>query len=191
MTAINRGIRIEICYAQGIGGDAGARRNFIGNLMGIIRATRGRGLVLSSECGRGVLGCRAPADVVNLMAVWGLGRERGEEGLGVNPRSVVVNEGLKRTSFRGVVDVVYGGEREVEEVQAKKGDGNGVGKKGKRKADPAEDGTPVISKRQAKKMRMEALKADKNASSPSQESTPVEDSARSNTPSTIKAKANG
>ena len=188
MTAVNAGIKIEICYSQGVEGDAGARRNFISNCLGIFRATRGRGLMLSSEA-RNVLGVRAPADVVNLMAVWGLGRERGEEALGGNPRGVVVNEGIKRSSFRGVVDVVYGGEREVEELRKEKsGTGAGVGKKGKWKMEDKEgneDIPPTISKRQQKRMRLEALKAEK-------ESTPMEGSSEPrDTFSTIKAKANG
>lgn len=160
MTAINSGIKIEICYTHGVSGDANARRNFIGNCMGIFRATRGRGLILSSEA-RDVLGVRAPADVVNLMVVWGLRRERGEEGLGVNPRGVVVNEGLKRSSFRGVVDVVYGGDREEVELKAKEKAADRIENKGKRKMDEKHDtdGTPIISRRQQKKMRLEALKA--------------------------------
>ena len=177
-------------------GDGAARRNFIGNLLAIVRATRGRGLVLSSEA-RSVLGVRAPADVVNLMAVWGLGREKGEEALGVNPRGVVVNEGIKRTSYKGVVDVVYGGEREVLEDQPKEkiANGSGIGKKGKRKAEDKDngDGTPTISKRQQKKMRLEALKTNNETSSPLKESTPREESStipKSDTLSTIKSKAN-
>lgn len=194
MTAVNRGVRIEICYAQATLEDAGARRNFISNTLGILRATKGRGLVLSSEA-RNVLGVRAPADVVNLMAVWGLGRERGEESLGINPKGVVTNEGLKRTSFRGVVDVVYGGERE-EQTKETPVNGSSVGKKGKRKIEEKDTNgheTPTISKRQAKKMRLEALKSGKEASSPSKEVTSREESAgiseRSDTPRTIKAKA--
>ncbi|KAG0651431.1 putative ribonuclease P subunit 3 [Hyphodiscus hymeniophilus] len=204
MTAVNAGIRIEICYTQGVLGDGNARRNFISNCMAIFRATKGRGLILSSEA-KNVLGVRAPADVVNLMAVWGLGRERGEEGLGVNPRGVVVNEGIKRSSFRGVVDVVYGGERAVEVPKAKaKTVQSGIGKKGKRERDDKDiaDGTPTVSKRQQKKMRLEALKAGKESSSPSKESTPMGDSTElsegastmipeANAPSTIKAQANG
>jgi ribonuclease P/MRP protein subunit RPP1 len=194
MTAVNAGIRIEICYTQGVLGDSNARRNFISNCLGIFRATRGRGLILSSEA-KSVLGVRAPADVVNLMAVWGLGRERGEEALGVNPRGVVVNEGIKRTSFRAVVDVVFGGEREI--VEQEKNNGLGIGKKGKRKADEKEvngDGTPTISKRQQKRMRLEALKAEKECSSPSKESAPRGEStgiSEAETPITIQAKANG
>ncbi|KAF8846888.1 PHP domain-like protein, partial [Acephala macrosclerotiorum] len=110
MTAVNRGIRIEICYAQATMGDASSRRNFISNCLGILRATSGRGLVVSSEA-TSVLGVRAPADVLNLLSVWGLGKDRGTEALDVNPRAVVVNEGIKRSGFRGVVDIIDGGDR--------------------------------------------------------------------------------
>lgn len=187
--------------------DAGARRNFISNCLGILRATRGRGLVVSSEA-RGVLGVRAPADVINLMAVWGLGRERGMESLNVNPRSVVENERIKRTSFRGVIDVIDGGERDLgksirtggptgidQEIHA---DGSGAGKKskGKRKANEKEasgDRTLPLSKRQAKKMRLEALKAEKESSAkdaaPSKGS--LGESGESDTLSTINSKENG
>lgn len=198
MAAIHRGIRFEICYAQATMEDSNARKNFISNCLGIFRATRGRGIVISSEA-KTALGIRGPADVVNLMAVWGLGRERGMEGLGDNPRSVVINEGLKRSSFRGVVDVVYGGERsatkdaDINEVQKNKANSGG---KGKRKADdnkePKEDGPPQISKRQAKKQRMEALKAAESNSSSSKETTPSKDTTFTviDTHNTIKAKAN-
>lgn len=127
MAAVSRGIRFEICYAQALGAeDARARSNFIANLSGLVRATRGRGLVLSSEAAR-PLDLRAPADVVNLLAVWGLGTERGAEALAANPRAVVVNEGIKRRGFRGVVDVVRaaGGKPS--------GDGDGDGRPGEKK----------------------------------------------------------
>lgn len=111
MAAVNRGILFEICYSQlfssTAASDPRARALFIGNVTEIFRATRGRGIVLSSEA-KGDKGgmLRAPADVVNLFSVWGLSNEKGLEALGTNPRSVVVNEGLKRRSFRGVVDIV-------------------------------------------------------------------------------------
>jgi ribonuclease P/MRP protein subunit RPP1 len=208
MTAVNRGIRFEICYAQATMEDAGARRNFISNCLGILRATKGRGLVVSSEA-KSVLGVRAPADVINLMAVWGLGREKGMESLTVNPRGVVVNDRIKRTSFRGVIDVIDGGERQPGKG-AKTGpggkdqeipvNGSGAGKKGKgkRKIDDKEgggDGTPQISKRQAKKMRLEALKAGKELSSAPKDAIspkdPAGDSREADTHSTIKTKGNG
>lgn len=114
MAAVARGSRFEISYGQALqqqGGNTGgvdaqrARSNFIGNVIGLLRATKGRGIVLTSEA-RSALGLRAPADVVNLLAVWGLGPERGFEALGAGARAVVVNEGVKRRGFRGVIDIV-------------------------------------------------------------------------------------
>lgn len=180
--------------------DSSARRNFISNCLGILRATKGRGLVVSSEA-KSALGVRAPADVINLLAVWGLGRESGIESLGVNPRGVVVNEGLKRSSFRGVVDVIEGGETkavndaETGNEKGKETNGSGIGKKymGKRKPEEINgEDTAQISKRQAKKLRLAALKAGKEPAS--KESTPTKEAVttkESYTPSTTKNKANG
>ncbi|KAI1431833.1 RNase P subunit p30 [Xylaria sp. CBS 124048] len=137
MFAVNRGVRFEVCYSQVLQGpapahvipkggrdtgsnasgagipppvDARARAAFIGNVASLIRATRGRGIVISSEA-RSVLGLRGPADVVNLLHVWGLPTDQATEGLRALPRGVVVNEGLKRSSFRGVVDIIGHAER--------------------------------------------------------------------------------
>ncbi|KAF2626967.1 PHP domain-like protein [Macroventuria anomochaeta] len=111
--AIARGIKIELCYSQGIlSSDPQAKRNLISNATQLIRVTRGRGLIFSSEA-KSVLGIRAPSDVINLASVWGLGSERGKDGLTKEPRSVVEHARLKRQSFKGVVDIVYGGEKPV------------------------------------------------------------------------------
>ena len=158
MTAVNRGVQFEICYAQATMENAGARRNFIGNCLGIIRATKGRGLVISSEA-KGVLGVRAPADVINLMAVWQLGQERGMESLTVNPRSVVVNERIKRTSFRGVIDVIDGGD-----MKTGKSIPSGESKRKVDEKEASGGSAPTMSKRQAKKVKLEALKAEKKPS---------------------------
>lgn len=106
MAAVNRGVYFEVCYGQMTSSqDPRARSVWVANVIELLRATRGRGIVLSSE-GKGGGYLRAPADVVNLLAAWGLGPEKGLEGLGVLPRAVVVNEGLKRRAFKGVVDIV-------------------------------------------------------------------------------------
>lgn len=111
MAAVARGALFEVCYSQLVTSSGGAadrqraRATFVANVLELARATRGRGIVLSSEA-RGPGELRAPADVVNLFAVWGLGPERGLDALGVNPRALVVNEGLRKRGFRGVVDVV-------------------------------------------------------------------------------------
>jgi ribonuclease P/MRP protein subunit RPP1 len=203
MTAINRGIRFEICYSQSVdsgGGDGNtARRNFIGNVIAIVRATRGRGLVVSSGA-QSVLGARAPADVLNLLGVWGLKMERGVESLGVNPRGVVVNEGLRRTSFRGVIDVVDGGEKAVKDPVQENGAKdkgnplNGAGKKqnGKRKAEETNgEATPQLSKRAAKKAKLKALQEEKAIPSPASDTPSKLPLTAENTPSKSQATANG
>ncbi|KAL0935083.1 RNase P subunit p30 [Colletotrichum truncatum] len=183
MAAVSRGVRIEVCYAQVLSSpsgqgptDARARACFISNLASLVRATKGRGIVVSSEA-KNALGLRAPADVVNLLAVWGLGSEKGTEALGVNPRGVVVNEGIKRTGFRGVVNVLEVGGREGDDAkkkgEGKKGENAGKGKQGekgnnaqKRKTpDETGDGPqPAVSKRQAKKLRLAQKEKDKSSS---------------------------
>ncbi|OJJ46055.1 hypothetical protein ASPZODRAFT_67737 [Penicilliopsis zonata CBS 506.65] len=118
--AIARGIRLEICYGPGVtGSGADARRNLIGNAMALIRATRGRGIIVSSEARR-ALGVRAPWDVINLTCVWGLSQERGKEAICEEARKVVALAKLKRTSWRGVIDVVHGGQAGTKEESATK-----------------------------------------------------------------------
>ncbi|RDW81717.1 ribonuclease P subunit p30 family protein [Aspergillus mulundensis] len=108
--AIARGIRFEICYGPGVTGSGlEARRNLIGNAMALIRATRGRGIIVSSEAKK-ALGLRAPFDVINLACVWGLSQELGKEAICAESRKVTALARLKRTSWRGIVDVVDGGQ---------------------------------------------------------------------------------
>ncbi|KIV89753.1 hypothetical protein PV10_07133 [Exophiala mesophila] len=121
-SALQRGIRFEICYSPGIGGGSGgpgsdARRNLISGATALIRATRGRGIILSSEA-RNALRLRGPYDVTNLAQLWGLGQERGKEAICEEANKVVRLAKIKRTSFRGVVDIVDGGRRE-EKPQSK------------------------------------------------------------------------
>ncbi|KAF3046648.1 hypothetical protein E8E12_011407 [Didymella heteroderae] len=169
--AITRGIKIELCYSQGIlSSDPQARRNLISNATQLIRVTRGgRGLILSSEA-KSVLGIRAPSDVINLASVWGLGSERGKDGLTKEARSVVEHARLKRESFKGVVDFKYGGEKPAP-IAKDKQDGKGKAKNqnGKRPSESLE-GTPapqtekLVSKREQKRQKQaKANAAEKEA----------------------------
>ncbi|KAF1997615.1 PHP domain-like protein [Amniculicola lignicola CBS 123094] len=179
-TAIARGVKIELCYSQALlSSDPVAKRNLISNAVQLIRVTRGRGLLFSSEA-KHVLGIRAPSDIMNLASVWGLGHERGKDGLTREPRSVVEFARLKRTSYRGVVDVVYGGEKpapeEKKEKPAHKTPKNQQNQKTqkeqnqtqtqtqKRKADSIES-TPVQSKEEKpmSKRAMKRLKKEQEA----------------------------
>ncbi|KAF7543455.1 hypothetical protein G7Z17_g10729 [Cylindrodendrum hubeiense] len=157
MTAVTRGVRFEVCYAQALAADPRGRATFIGNVTNLVRATRGRGIILSSAA-KDALSLRAPADVVNLLSVWGLPSEKGMLGLGALPRSVVVNEGMKRSGFRGVIDVVDVAKRDVEDQGEEAADGQ-AGKKNKNKGQnqkrkSGDEDTPTMSKRQAKKLKL-------------------------------------
>ncbi|KAJ4173194.1 RNA-binding RNA processing protein rpp1 [Fusarium falciforme] len=86
---------------------------------------------------------------------------KGNAGLGAIPRSIVVNEGIKRSGFRGVIDVVEVAKRDEDQGNAdedgkKASDATGKkknkGQNQKRKSD-GEDAQPM-SKRQAKKMKL-------------------------------------
>lgn len=149
-----------MCYAPGVlASDSGARRNLISNATQLIRATRGRGLVISSEAKRAV-GCRGPWDVVNLAAVWGLGPERGKEAVSKEARFVMVSAQLKRSSYRGVVDVIYGGKKPE---ASKEDDKSKNDASNKRKAGVGDGDTSKAAplskrelKRREKRARMEA-----------------------------------
>jgi ribonuclease P/MRP protein subunit RPP1 len=162
--AIARGIKIELCYGQAILGDAHAKRNLINNATQLIRVTRGgRGIILSSEA-KSVLAVRAPSDIINLASVWGLGTERGKDGLTKEARSIVEFARLKRQSFRGIVDVIYGGEKPPAEGK------NKSQKKEKRKASQSLEGTPAsqageekISNRQMKKNKKARLETEQQS----------------------------
>ena len=97
-----------------------------------------------------------------------MGPERGREAIGEMARDVVVQAEMKRRAYRGVVDVVYGGEKPVQQEEV----GEKVGKKekGKRKADAVLlDEREVVEKplsktqmkKRAKKARLEAEEAAK------------------------------
>ena len=141
--------------------DPVARRNLIQNATAIIRATRGRGLVISSEA-RDALGCRGPADVVNLACIWGVGSEVGHEAVSKEARRCVGAARLKRSSYRGAIDVVYGGVKPEKSEKGRKDQGQQMGGK-KRKAEDDGNGsgsgsatTPPLSNRQRKKLAHEA-----------------------------------
>lgn len=106
-SALQRGVRFEICYSPGIAGGSDARRNLITGATSLIRATRGRGIIISSEA-KNALGCRGPWDIINLAQIWGLNQERGKEALCEEAGKVIRLAKMKRESFRGVVHVIDG-----------------------------------------------------------------------------------
>ena len=177
--AVKSGKRLELSYAQGMMGDSAMRRNLISNATQLIRASRGRGLIISSEA-KAAVACRGPWDAINVAAVLGLGQERGYEAMSKECRTVVVAAKLKRTSYRGVIDIVYGGEKppayapEKEAVGKVKQPANGQ----KRKADALEtsgNSSPVNGESEGKppskrQMRRQAHQAKLRAAEEKKES---------------------
>ena len=107
--ALQRGVRFEVCYSAGVLGlRTGGLANLIGGATALIRATQGRGIIVSSEA-RSALGLRAPMDMMNLTATWGLKPQRGKEAVCEESQKVVELARMKRDSFRGVIDVKNGG----------------------------------------------------------------------------------
>ena len=106
--ALQRGVRFEICYSAGLLGGNDARRNLISGASALIRATRGRGIIISSDA-RNALGLRGPCDLVNLATVWGLKQERGKEAVCEEAAKVVKLARLRRESYRGVVEIIDSG----------------------------------------------------------------------------------
>ncbi|KAI9810700.1 MAG: hypothetical protein M1826_003488 [Phylliscum demangeonii] len=149
--AIKRGVRFEICYAPAIvSSDAMARRNLISNATQLIRATGGRGIVISSEA-KTALGLRAPIDLVNCAAVWGLGSDQGRRAVDQEARLLVLTADMRKTSWRGVIDVIDGGDAAPKKPKPMPGKEKLLHhESAKRK------GEAPISKRQAKKARLEA-----------------------------------
>ncbi|KAL7961163.1 PHP domain-like protein [Trichoderma compactum] len=161
MAAVSRGVRFEICYSQALAADPRGRANFISNATNLIRATRGRGIIISSEA-KSAFGLRAPADIVNLFNVWGLQSEKAMEGLRTIPRSVVVNEGMKRDGFRGVINIVQVVNKDAVQGDQTDDQSSAAEQPGKRKNQKRKnggEGVQPISKREAKKMKLAARAA--------------------------------
>lgn len=108
--ALQRGIRFEIAYSPSLSGGSDAKRNLIAGATSLIRATRARGIVISSEA-RNALGLRGPHDVMNLCQVWGLEQAKGKEAVCEEAAKVVRLATLRRQSYRGVITVIDGGGR--------------------------------------------------------------------------------
>ncbi|KAG5440650.1 hypothetical protein PCK2_000238 [Pneumocystis canis] len=102
--AITRGIRLEICYASGIS-DTNCRRHLICNASALVHATRGKGIVISSEASN-LMFCRGGYDIINLSTFWGLSQEKGRNAIGKEARSVIIHGEARKNACKGVIKMV-------------------------------------------------------------------------------------
>ncbi|KAG0028098.1 hypothetical protein BGZ81_005007 [Podila clonocystis] len=101
--AVERGIYFELCYSAAIR-DATARRNLISNAQSLIRVTRGKNIILSSQAMK-AMELRGPYDIVNFGTLLGLNQAVAKDCLSSHCRAVAVHAETRRNTTRAVISV--------------------------------------------------------------------------------------
>ncbi|KAJ1025980.1 hypothetical protein NDA18_003640 [Ustilago nuda] len=100
--ALENGVQFEITYAQSLSQDGSkARRNLISGARDLLRVTNGKGVFFSSGATE-ALSLRAPYDVINLAAIFGLNPSAARDAISNNCRSLLLRS-RTRKSYRGVL----------------------------------------------------------------------------------------
>lgn len=87
--AIARGVYFEITYSGSLR-DSNSRKYLISNAANLVRVTRGKNVLLSSQARR-ALDVRGPYDVANLCALFGMNQALGKSAVTVNPRAAILH----------------------------------------------------------------------------------------------------
>ncbi|KAF9121045.1 hypothetical protein BGW39_010899 [Mortierella sp. 14UC] len=101
--AVERGIYFELCYGAAIR-DATARRNLISNAQSLIRVTRGKNIIISSQAMR-AMELRGPYDIVNFGTLLGLNQAVAKDCLSSHCRAVAMHAETRRNTNRAVMSV--------------------------------------------------------------------------------------
>lgn len=111
-SGLEKGIKYEIAYAGLISGYVSdsmvaasssiARRNFFGNVLQLIRASRSRGLVISSGALQPVQ-TRNYSDILTLLGTVGLDNSQAKTAVVSNPESVLISGRLRIKSYKQTV----------------------------------------------------------------------------------------
>ncbi|RHZ65096.1 hypothetical protein Glove_319g29 [Diversispora epigaea] len=96
--AIERGVFFEICYAPAIR-DASSRRQLISNAQNLVRVTRGKNIIITSEAQR-AMELRGPYDIMNLATIMGMNQATAKECISTNCRSVVMHAATRRNTHK-------------------------------------------------------------------------------------------
>jgi len=161
-SAVARGVHFEIHYAAALR-DSTARRNLIGNAQLLVRATRGRNLLLSSEARRAI-DFRSAYDVVQLASLFGLNAAAARACLTTNARAALAHGEVRRVHGAIIVEAEEPEMRGVAEHQMrekKKGGGEegvsaGGGKKSELKVSKQPKGPAPGSAKRTKGKRAKA-----------------------------------
>jgi len=117
--AVERGIHFEITYSAALR-DSTARRNLISNALLLVRATRGRNLLISIEARRAI-DARSAYDVANLGSLFGLDASAARACLSVNPRAAIAHGEARRVhgAIMAPLKPIEGMDGGLTETQAK------------------------------------------------------------------------
>lgn len=118
--ATDKGIHFEICYSPMISGPAGyaitnnsdnvslstsaslARKNFFYNVLQLIRASRSRGLLVSSGASH-ALQARSSMDIMCLLKTCGLDSSRAKKSFTDNPEKALIRGRLRIKSYKQTI----------------------------------------------------------------------------------------
>ncbi|XP_072014312.1 ribonuclease P protein subunit p30-like [Amphiura filiformis] len=100
--ALERGVYFEIPYAPAIR-DSTIRRHVISNALNLVRACRGRNIIISSFANK-PLELRGPHDVVNLGLLFGMNENQAKDAVQRNCRAVIMHAATRK-SIRSSMDI--------------------------------------------------------------------------------------
>lgn len=109
--ALANGVVFEITYGAAITSIhdtpdvSAARRNIFAGARDLLRATNGKGVIISSSA-LDALGLRAPYDVMNLAALMGMTPNAAKGAISTTCQSLLIRAGTRQT-FRGTVSKPY------------------------------------------------------------------------------------
>ncbi|KAJ2784167.1 RNA-binding RNA processing protein rpp1 [Coemansia javaensis] len=101
--ALAQGLALEISYRPALA-DSATRQQWVCNAAGLVRATRGRGLVWTSAA-RQALDLRTPYDVANLGEALQLNGDLSKRALSANARAVLLHGFTRAGTLRAVMSV--------------------------------------------------------------------------------------
>ncbi len=99
--AVKNGIYFEISYGPLIK-DVGCRRNLFGNVVSLLRATKGRNIVMSSGISD-LIYLRYPNDVLNLAFLLGLNGDAPFASVHTNPQQVLYHAATRKCTLKAAV----------------------------------------------------------------------------------------
>ncbi|KAJ2804647.1 RNA-binding RNA processing protein rpp1 [Coemansia guatemalensis] len=101
--ALANGLSLEVAYRPALV-DATTRQQWVSNTAGVVRATRGRGLVWTSGA-RQALDLRTPYDIANLGEALQLNGDLSKHALSTNARAVLMHAFTRANTLRAVAAV--------------------------------------------------------------------------------------